>query len=107
MTEKIDPITFELFKNAIFSIADEMALTVVRTTCSGAIGNSNALSVHAQAACPAPRGARAAWIESGGGCRGAFGRAAWSMAGARRGYGAGLIGRRRDAGRLAEGRAHR
>ena len=25
---KIDPITFELFKNAIFSIADEMALTV-------------------------------------------------------------------------------
>lgn len=37
MTEKIDPITFELFKNAIFSIADEMALTVVRTTYSGVL----------------------------------------------------------------------
>jgi len=32
MTEIGDPIAFELFKNAIFSIADEMALTVVRTT---------------------------------------------------------------------------
>jgi N-methylhydantoinase B len=32
-----DPITFELFKNAIFSIADEMALTVVRTTYSGVL----------------------------------------------------------------------
>ncbi|MBL8701590.1 MAG: hydantoinase B/oxoprolinase family protein [Alphaproteobacteria bacterium] len=37
MTQKIDPITFELFKNAIFSIADEMALTVVRTTYSGVL----------------------------------------------------------------------
>ena len=27
-----DPIALELFKNAIFSIADEMALTVFRTT---------------------------------------------------------------------------
>lgn len=27
----MDPISFELFKNAIFSIADEMALTVSRT----------------------------------------------------------------------------
>ena len=32
-----DPITLELFKNAIFSIADEMALTVFRTTCSGVL----------------------------------------------------------------------
>ncbi len=30
-----DPIAFELFKNALFSIADEMALTITRTTCSG------------------------------------------------------------------------
>ncbi len=37
MSLKIDPITFELFKNAIFSIADEMALTVVRTTYSGVL----------------------------------------------------------------------
>ncbi|MEY4679898.1 MAG: hypothetical protein RLZZ276_1547 [Pseudomonadota bacterium] len=37
MSRKIDPITFELFKNAIFSIADEMALTVVRTTYSGVL----------------------------------------------------------------------
>ena len=34
MTEKVDPITFELFKNATFSIADEMALTIFRTTYS-------------------------------------------------------------------------
>lgn len=33
----VDPITFELFKNAIFSIADEMALTIVRTSYSGVI----------------------------------------------------------------------
>ena len=32
-----DPIVFELFKNAIFSIADEMALTVFRTTYSGVL----------------------------------------------------------------------
>jgi N-methylhydantoinase B len=32
-----DPIAFELFKNAIFSIADEMALTVMRTTYSGVL----------------------------------------------------------------------
>lgn len=32
-----DPIAFELFKNAIFSIADEMALTIVRTTYSGVL----------------------------------------------------------------------
>ena len=29
--------TFELFKNALFAIADEMALTVFRTTYSGVI----------------------------------------------------------------------
>ena len=29
-----DPIAFELFKNSIFSIADEMALTICRTTYS-------------------------------------------------------------------------
>src|SRR5256714_11418305 len=33
----MDPIGFELFKNAVFSIADEMALTVFRTTYSGVL----------------------------------------------------------------------
>ena len=37
MHRPADPIAFELFKNAVFSIADEMALTVVRTTYSGVI----------------------------------------------------------------------
>lgn len=37
MAEARDPITFELFKNAIFSIADEMALTIFRTTYSGVL----------------------------------------------------------------------
>ena len=37
MTADHDPIAFELFKNAIFSIADEMALTVFRTTYSGVL----------------------------------------------------------------------
>ena len=37
MAESSDPIEFELFKNAIFSIADEMALTVFRTTYSGVL----------------------------------------------------------------------
>ena len=37
MALKTDPIAFELFKNAIFSIADEMALTVFRTTYSGVL----------------------------------------------------------------------
>lgn len=32
-----DPIALELFKNAIFAIADEMALTIVRTSYSGVI----------------------------------------------------------------------
>jgi N-methylhydantoinase B len=37
MPTRRDPITFELFKNSIFSIADEMALTIVRTSYSGVI----------------------------------------------------------------------
>src|SRR5476651_1563610 len=37
MSDTKDPIAFELFKNAIFSIADEMALTVFRTTYSGVL----------------------------------------------------------------------
>ncbi len=37
MTPAHDPIEFELFKNALFSIADEMALTVLRTTYSGVL----------------------------------------------------------------------
>lgn len=37
MADLKDPIAFELFKNAIFSIADEMALTVFRTTYSGVL----------------------------------------------------------------------
>ena len=37
MPEAHDPIEFELFKNAIFSIADEMALTITRTTYSGVL----------------------------------------------------------------------
>src|SRR5215831_2935534 len=37
MTDAHDPIALELFKNAIFSIADEMALTIVRTSYSGVI----------------------------------------------------------------------
>ncbi|MDE0050852.1 MAG: hydantoinase B/oxoprolinase family protein, partial [Rhodospirillales bacterium] len=32
-----DPFGFELFRNAIFAIADEMALTVCRTTYSGVL----------------------------------------------------------------------
>lgn len=36
-TAQHDPIEFELFKNALFSIADEMALTIVRTTYSGVL----------------------------------------------------------------------
>src|SRR5262249_22480573 len=37
MIEFHDPIAFELFKNAVFSIADEMALAVLRTTYSGVL----------------------------------------------------------------------
>jgi N-methylhydantoinase B len=37
MAVSADPITLELFKNAIFSAADEMALTIFRTTYSGVL----------------------------------------------------------------------
>jgi N-methylhydantoinase B len=37
MAEIKDPIAFELFKNSIFSIADEMALTICRTTYSAVL----------------------------------------------------------------------
>ncbi len=37
MTATIDPVDFELFKNSVFSIADEMALTVFRTTYSAVL----------------------------------------------------------------------
>ena len=37
MSKIRDPIAFELFKNSIFSIADEMALTICRTTYSGVL----------------------------------------------------------------------
>ena len=37
MNEQHDPIEFEIFKNAIFSIADEMAVTITRTTYSGVL----------------------------------------------------------------------
>ena len=37
MNKVDDPIAFELFKSAIFSIADEMALTVFRTSYSGVL----------------------------------------------------------------------
>ncbi|MGI9422510.1 MAG: hydantoinase B/oxoprolinase family protein [Hyphomicrobiaceae bacterium] len=37
MPSNYDPVTFELFKNSIFSIADEMALTVFRTTYSAVL----------------------------------------------------------------------
>jgi N-methylhydantoinase B len=33
----LDPIAFELFKNSLFSIADEMALTIFRTAYSGVL----------------------------------------------------------------------
>lgn len=33
----IDPIEFELFKNSLFTIADEMAVTICRTTYSGVL----------------------------------------------------------------------
>ena len=37
MTNHVDPIDFELFKNALFAAADEMAVTVCRTTYSGVL----------------------------------------------------------------------
>ena len=40
MTRKHDPFAFELFKNATYSIADEMALTVLRTAYSSVLKGS-------------------------------------------------------------------
>ena len=37
MTMETDPVLFEIFKNTMHSIADEMALTVVRTSYSGVL----------------------------------------------------------------------
>ena len=37
MSSNRDPIAFELFKNSLLSIADEMALTICRTTYSGVL----------------------------------------------------------------------
>ena len=37
MANHVDPIDFELFKNALFAAADEMAVTVCRTTYSGVL----------------------------------------------------------------------
>ena len=37
MSHHVDPIDFELFKNALFATADEMAVTVCRTTYSGVL----------------------------------------------------------------------
>ena len=37
MSTQIDRIDFELFKSALFAAADEMAVTVCRTTCSGVL----------------------------------------------------------------------
>ena len=40
MSTKGDPFAFELFKNSLSSIADEMALTVYRTSYSSVIKGS-------------------------------------------------------------------
>jgi N-methylhydantoinase B len=37
MTETRDPFAFELFRNSLYSLADEMALTIVRTSYSSVI----------------------------------------------------------------------
>lgn len=37
MSDAFDPVEFELLKNALFGIADEMALTICRTTYSGVL----------------------------------------------------------------------
>jgi len=36
-SDGFDPIAFELFKNALFSMTDDMALTIFRTTYSGVL----------------------------------------------------------------------
>ena len=40
MTDKVDPITFEVVKNALSSIADEMALIVMRSAYSSVVRDS-------------------------------------------------------------------
>src|SRR5258707_8581207 len=40
MTNTTDPFAFELFKNSLYSLADEMALTIVRTSYSSVIKGS-------------------------------------------------------------------
>jgi N-methylhydantoinase B len=40
-----DPIEFELFKNGILSIADEMALTIARTAYSGVLRDNMDYSI--------------------------------------------------------------
>ena len=37
MAEIADPFTFELFKNTVYSLSDEMALTIFRTAYSGVL----------------------------------------------------------------------
>ena len=37
MSDSFDPIAFELFKNSLFSMTDDMALTIFRTTYSGVL----------------------------------------------------------------------
>jgi N-methylhydantoinase B len=37
VSDSFDPIVFELFKNSLFSMTDEMALTIFRTTYSGVL----------------------------------------------------------------------
>ena len=37
MSDNFDPIAFELFKNSLFSMTDDMALTIFRTTYSGVL----------------------------------------------------------------------
>ena len=54
-----DPIEFELFKNSLFSIADEMALTIFRTTYSGVLKDNMDYSTamfDALPRCSTPRG---------------------------------------------------
>ena len=37
MPDTFDPIGFELFKNSLLSMTDDMALTIFRTTYSGVL----------------------------------------------------------------------
>lgn len=37
MSDSFDPIVFELFKNSLFSMTDDMVLTILRTTYSGVL----------------------------------------------------------------------